>query len=158
MMSIAALVTWVVAAGSGFTLLVVWLSRRRAPVTAGGARAAEHGDGRADVAPRLTPPLIFSHAGLAVVGLVLWIAYLVTDSAAVARAALVVVLVVAALGFTMFARWLRGRAGARPAAGRDLAGDADGRPEDGFPVAVVAAHGLFAAVTLVLVLIVAIRG
>jgi manganese efflux pump family protein len=163
-MDIAALVTWVITAGGGFTLLVVWLSRRRQParVRGGDAGGTGAGDvGRTDLAdarPRLTPQLVFSHAGLAVLGLVLWIVYLATDSTGLARATLVVVLVVAVLGFTMLARWLRGRSGSGQDTGRALAGDADGRPEDGFPLPVVVAHGVFAAVTLVLVLLVALRG
>jgi manganese efflux pump family protein len=160
-MDIAALVTWVITAGGGFTLLAVWLSRRRQPVRVGGADRPGTRDvpgGPADGRPRLTPPLIFSHAGLAVVGLILWIVYLATDSAGLARVTLVVVLSVAVLGFTMLARWLRGRTGSRAGTDAGTAAEVDRRPEDAFPVAIVAAHGLFAAVTLVLVLLVAVRG
>jgi hypothetical protein len=53
----------------------------------------------------------------------------------------------------MLARWIRGRTGAR-----SDTGSAGARPEDAFPVPLVAAHGLLAAITLVLVLIVAVRG
>jgi hypothetical protein len=155
-MDIAALITWVLTAGGGFTLLALWLNRRRQParvaarddVPAQGANVAVNDGSR-----RLTPGLVFTHAGLAVAGLLLWIAYLATDSAGVARITAVVILLVAVLGFTMLARWIRGRAGARPGTGST--GD---RPEDAFPVPLVAAHGLLAAITLVLVLIVAVRG
>jgi hypothetical protein len=135
----AALVTWVITAGGGFVLLSIWLGR------GGMQRAAEGGS-------RIRPPLILSHFLLAATGLVLWIIYLVTDSDALAWIAFAILLVVAVLGFTMFGIWLRqrqGRAGAVETAA------AAQPPEQHFPVAVVAAHGLLAATTLVLVLLAA---
>jgi hypothetical protein len=128
-MAVAALVTWLVTAVGGFVLLGTWISR-------GGHRP---GSGS-----RLAPGGVFGHFALAVVGLVLWIAYLVTKSSGLAWAAFVVLLPVALLGFTMFARWIptvRGRAGTA---------------ESRFPVPVVVGHGLFAATTLVLVLLAAL--
>lgn len=76
----------------------------------------------------------------------MWIIYLGTDSDGLAWTAFVIILVVALLGFTMFARWL---------AGVGMRGDtaADAPPEQHFPVAFVFGHGLFAAATLVLVLL-----
>jgi hypothetical protein len=65
---------------------------------------------------------------------------------------------VALIGLAMLTRWVRGRPGSRQGTGGSLAADAGARPEDGFPVPVIVAHGVFAAVTLVLVLIVALRG
>jgi hypothetical protein len=155
-MDIAALITWVLTAGGGFTLLALWLSRRRQPARVAArddAPAQDAGVGGTDGRPRLTPGLVFTHAGLAVAGLLLWIAYLASDSTGVARTTAVVVLLVAVLGFTMLARWIRGRTGARADAS-----SGGGRPEDAFPVPLVAAHGLLAAITLVLVLLVAVRG
>jgi hypothetical protein len=128
---VAALVTWILTAGGGFVLITTWLTRRRA---SGGTS-------------RLPAPLVFGHAGLAVIGLVLWIVYLANDSDTLARVTFFVVLVVALLGFTMLARWLSG--------GGPRHVDAGTRPENNFPLPVVAAHGLFAAATLVLVLLAA---
>jgi manganese efflux pump family protein len=128
-MEIAALVTWIVAALGGFGMLGIWLRR---------------GGGGSET--RLQPPLIFGHGLLAAVGLVLWIIYLANDSDGLAWTAFVIILVVAVLGFTMFARWLSG-GGLR----KDTA--ADGPPEQHFPLGFVFGHGLFAAATLVLVLV-----
>jgi manganese efflux pump family protein len=128
-MEIAALVTWLVTALGGFGMLGIWLRR---------------GGGGSD--SRLRPPLIFGHGLLAAVGLVLWIIYLANDSDGLAWTAFVIILVVAVLGFTMFARWL---------AGGGLRGETatDAPPEQHFPLAFVFGHGLFAAATLVLVLL-----
>jgi hypothetical protein len=127
---VAALVTWILTAGGGAVLVTTWKNRRR---TASNSR--------------LPAPLVFGHAGLAVLGLVLWIIYLANDSDTLARVTFFVVLIVAILGFTMLARWLSG--------GGPRHVDADTRPENNFPLPVVAAHGRFAAATLVLVLLAA---
>jgi hypothetical protein len=134
----AALIAWVVTAGGGFVLLAIWLSR-------GGMQQAEGGN-------RIRPPLIVSHFLLAATGLVLWIIYAATDKDALAWIAFAVLLVVALLGFTMFAIWLRRRQG-RAAAGEAVS--ASTPAEQHFPVAVVGLHGLLAATTLVLVLLAA---
>lgn len=124
-MAVAALITWIVTAAGGFILLARWVS-------GGGHRPGS--------ATRLVPGLVFGHFGLAAVGLVVWIIYLVASTAALAWLAFALLLPVALLGFTMFARWVGTR-------GRSEA------PESGFPVALVIGHGLFAATTLVLVLL-----
>ena len=128
-MAIAALITWLVTALGGFVMLGRWLA-------AGGHRP---GSGS-----RLAPGLVFGHVGLAVLGLLAWISFLVTDTGGFAWAAFVLLLPVALLGFTMFGRWLSSRH--TPAAA-----------ESRFPLAVVVGHGLFAVTTLVLVLITAVR-
>jgi hypothetical protein len=63
----------------------------------------------------------------------------------------VLLLIVAGLGFTMFARWLP----TYRTAGTTATGA--GPAERHFPVPVVAAHGLVAATTLVLVLLAALN-
>ena len=126
-MSIAALITWLVTAAGGFIMLGVWISR---------------GGHRPDSGTRLAPGLVFTHFALAVAGLVLWIVYLVAHKTALAWVAFVLLLPVALLGFTMLARWI-------PARHTDTA-------ESRFPVPVVVGHGLFAATTLVLVLLTAL--
>lgn len=82
-----------------------------------------------------------------------------------AWAALIILAVVALGGFAMLARWIpvfRDRHAALPAptAGggttKPEISRAQAPPEWHFPVAVVAAHGLFAATTLVLVLLTAL--
>jgi hypothetical protein len=138
-MSIAALITWVITALGGFVLLGTWLSR-------GGLRARETG------ASRFPPGLIFGHFLLAATGLVIWIIYVVTDADALTWVALAILVVVAALGFTMVGRWRQDRA-AVTTAGRT---DAARPPEQHFPVAVVYLHGLLAVATLILVLLTAL--
>ncbi len=126
-MAVAALITWLVTAVGGFVMLGIWISR---------------GGHRPDSGTRLAPGLVFTHFALAAIGLVLWIVYLVVDKTALAWVAFVLLLPVALLGFTMLARWIPARS----------AGNAESR----FPVPVVVGHGLFAATTLVLVLLAAL--
>jgi hypothetical protein len=125
----------VLTAGGGFVLLSIWLAR-------GGMKAQAAGN-------RIRPPLIMSHFLLAATGLVLWIIYLVNDSSALAWIAFGLLLVVALLGFTMFAIWLRRRQSGTSGTAPDMPA------EQHFPVAIVGLHGLLAATTLVLVLLAA---
>jgi hypothetical protein len=135
----AALIAWVITAGGGFVLLSIWLMR-------GGMRQQQEGN-------RIRPPLILSHFLLAAGGLVVWIVYLVADKDALTWVAFAILGVVALLGWTMFAIWLRRRQ-AR-ASGTEIA--APGVPaEQHFPVSVVALHGLLAVTTVVLVLLTAL--
>ncbi|MEU7830118.1 hypothetical protein [Nonomuraea sp. NPDC049129] len=133
-MNIAALITWLITALGGFYMLGTWLSR-------GGARGGSH----------LPVPVIFGHFALAAIGLIVWIVYLIADLDVLAWIALVLLVPVALLGFVMLSRWIpvyRARATTAPAAGEQTA-----PAERHFPVAVVGAHGLFAVVTVVLVLL-----
>jgi hypothetical protein len=135
----AALIAWVLTAGGGFVLLLIWVSR-------GGMQQKESGN-------RIRPPLILSHFLLAATGLVLWIVYVFSDSDALAWTAFAILVVVALLGWTMFAIWLRRRRGQEAVA--DTA--APGPPaEQHFPVPVVAVHGALAVTTVVLVFLAAI--
>jgi hypothetical protein len=135
----AALIAWVVTAGGGFVLLAIWLAR-------GGMR-----QGR-EPGTRIRPMLILSHFLLAATGLVIWIVYVATDSDALAWVAFVLLLVVAALGFTMFAIWSQRR---RRGAVREAV-DPGTPAEQHFPVPIVALHGLLAVTTLALVFLTAI--
>ena len=101
-MAVAALVTWILTAGGGAVLITTWKNRRRGSSNS-----------------RLPAPLVFGHAGLAVLGLVLWIVYLANDSDTLARVTFFVVLVVAVLGFTMLAPWLARAARAMSTPTRD---------------------------------------
>jgi hypothetical protein len=134
----AALIAWVVTALGGFVLLAIWLGR-------GGMR-----QGR-EPGTRIRPPLILGHFLLAATGLVLWIIYVATDSDALAWVAFVLLLVVAGLGFAMFAIWFQRR---QRGAVREAI-DPGTPAEQHFPVAVVGLHGLLAATTLVLVFLAA---
>jgi hypothetical protein len=137
----AALIAWLITAGGGFVLLSIWLAR-------GGMQQAQ-GAGN-----RIRPPLILSHFVLAAGGLVVWIIFLISDNDALAWIAFAILAVVAVLGFTMFAIWLRRRQ-ARTGGGAEIA--TPGVPaEQHFPVAVVGLHGLLAVTTVVLVLLAAL--
>lgn len=141
-MDIAALIAWVVTALGGFYLLGTWIQR-------GGIRQQQSGTSR------LPAPVIFGHFALAAIGLVVWIVYVVADKDALAWTAFGLLLPVALLGFTMLARWIpvhRERSAAAAAPGAEGTVPA----ERHFPLAVVLAHGLFAVVTLVLVLLTAL--
>jgi hypothetical protein len=136
----AALIAWLITAGGGFVLLSIWLMR-------GGMRQ-QHEAGN-----RIRPPLILSHFLLAAAGLVVWIIYVISDKDALAWVAFAILAVVAVLGWTMFAIWLRRRQ-ARTS-GTEVT--APGMPaEQHFPVPVVALHGLLAVTTVVLVLLTAL--
>ena len=135
-MGVAALITWLITAVGGFVLLGTWLTKR-------GSR------GRPGRSSRLSPGVVFSHLLLAAVGLVLWIVYLAADSDGLTWVAFVLVALAAVRGFTMFFRWLPQRRAAATRATEPTA-------EAAFPVPVVVLHGLFAAATLVLVLIAAV--
>ena len=136
----AALIAWVLTAGGGLVLLSIWLMR-------GGMRQQEAAGNR------IRPPLILSHFLLAATGLVIWIIYLIADKDALAWVAFAILAVVAALGWTMFAIWLRRRQ-ARTA---EVGSAAPGVPaEQHFPVSIVALHGVLAVTTVVLVLLAAL--
>jgi hypothetical protein len=132
-MDIAALVAWLVTAVGGFVLLGTWITR-------GGTRTSH-----------FPPALIFGHFALAAAGLVVWIVYLIADATALAWIAFVLLVPVAALGFTMLVRWL-------PTYRARSADTTDAPAERHFPVAVVAGHGVLAVVTVVLVLLAALAG
>jgi hypothetical protein len=136
-MTIAALVSWVVAALGGFYLLGTWLQK-------GGLRQQRGG------ASRFPSGLVFGHFVLAAVGLVVWLIFAFNSSAGTAWTAFVIILVTALLGFTLFARWLPGR-------GKRAAGSGEVAAEQHFPLGAVLGHGAIAALTLVLVLIAALN-
>jgi hypothetical protein len=135
----AALISWIVTAGGGFVLLGLWLRH-------GGMRQREPGR-------QIRPPLVLSHFALAATGLVLWIIYVFSDSEALAWIAFAILVLVAVLGWTMFAIWWQRRQ-ARAVAAPD---STPGLPaEQRFPVAIVTLHGLLAVTTVVLVFLAAI--
>jgi hypothetical protein len=151
-MSDLALLAWVVTLLGGLFLLAIWLIEYDPDFQ----RAA---------ATRLPVPVISGHALLAVAGLVVWVAYLITDDDDLAWATLAILTGVVGLGTTMAVRWIGVyRATSRPVSAKALAGGsgagaAEERrevlvpPERHFPVPVIIGHGIFAATTVVLVLL-----
>jgi hypothetical protein len=146
-MSIAALITWVITAGFGFFMLIRWATR-------GGLR---HVPGAETHLPRVR---VFSHFGLAAAGLVVWIIYLVTDSAVLAWIAFADLVLVAIIGLVMVTQWAKdGRAamaaatgGANAGAVRSDTGGVD-LAEQHIPRPPVVLHGIFAVSTVILVLL-----
>jgi manganese efflux pump family protein len=135
----AALISWIVTAGGGFVLLALWLRH-------GGMRQRQPGR-------QIRPPLILSHFALAATGLVLWIIYVFSDSEALAWIAFAILVLVAVLGFTMFAIWWQRRQAREAAA----AASTPGLPaEQRFPVSIVTLHGLLAVTTAVLAFLAAV--
>jgi hypothetical protein len=144
-MAIAALVAWVVTALGGFVMLTRWIS--------GGGLRQQH-----DGSTRFSAGIVFGHLGLAAAGLLVWIAYLLSGIAPLAWVAFLVLLPVALLGFTMFARWtsVRRHSTVGATAGRTVSADGARPAEQTLPVPVVAAHGVLAVATVVLVLLAAL--
>jgi hypothetical protein len=145
-MGFIALITWFVTALGGLYMLAVWLIEN--DVT-----------GRGTSASRLPLPVILGHVFLAVSGLVVWVTYLLLDRETLAWVAFYILLGIASLGFTMFARWIpvyRGPTVPVPvlAGAEQFAHEIP--PEGNFPVVIVVAHGLFAVSTLTLVLLTAL--
>ncbi|GAA1558339.1 hypothetical protein GCM10009678_46700 [Actinomadura kijaniata] len=134
-MAVAALVTWLLTALGGFSMLGLWIRR-------GGLR--DRGAGRT----RFPAPVVFGHMLLAAAGLVAWILHLATGTTALAWTALAVLLPVALLGFVMLARWIPAH---RARATTDV-------PERAIPLPLVVGHGLLAVVTLALVLVATLNG
>lgn len=128
----ASLIVWIVTALFGFGMLVIWLRNR-------GREQRETG--------QIRSRLIFTHFGLAASGLVLWIVYAATDAAPAGWLALVLLVAAAAMGFVMFAFWAQQRRASTQTPPPETA-------ERRFPVPVVAIHGVLAAITIVLVLLV----
>jgi hypothetical protein len=142
-MDLAGLIAWLVTALGGFVLLARYV---------GSGGIAQQRTGATD----FPAGVVFGHFGLAVVGLVVWILYLATDTTALAWVALVLLAGIAALGFTMFARWVRPgtRSVATATAGAPGgAGAATVPAERALPSPVVYLHGLLAVTTVVLVLL-----
>lgn len=152
-MSTAALVTWLLTAALGLYMFTIWLIEDD---------GAEDGAGYR----RLRAPVVFSHAGLAVIALGFWLVHLYVDLGRLDWVPVGLLAVVAVLGVIMFTRWVPVHRLANAQARRleEARVGADGSPlpvlpvtglppERNFPVTVVALHGIFAVTTVVLVLI-----
>jgi hypothetical protein len=162
-MRFVALIVWFITALWGLYMLAVWLIENDA--TRKGTAAS-----------RLPLPVILAHVTFAVTGLIVWVAYLLLDRPALAWTAVGILVAIALLGLTMFARWIPvyrmadeevsvpvgarsgGAPGAAPAPG-PVAGIGSLRelPAEGsFPLLIVLAHGVFAVSTVVLVVLTAL--
>jgi hypothetical protein len=129
----AALGAWILAAAVGAYLMVV--------------RTAQGGLIHQETKVTRYPVLVMvGHPLAAMIGLVVWVAHLVTGHAAYAWTAFAVLIIVIFKGFLLFTRWLVGQGGGRHAKGT----------EHDFPAAAVVAHGTVAAITFVLVFLTAI--
>jgi hypothetical protein len=143
----AALGAWLLAAGSGSYMLVVWISQ------AGIGRLLTG-------STRLQPGVIVGHFALAAAGLLVWIVYLATDEAALAWTAVGLLLPLAGLGMALVTLGSSGEpvgaaaVGTVPAAGPRVAPAARARRR--VPVLVVIGHGLLAATTVLLILLAAL--
>jgi hypothetical protein len=160
-MDTAALIAWLVTAGSGFYVLRNWLSH-------GGTLRPAPGPTGTGTSTGSPPLVIIGHFGLAAAGLVLWIAYLVAGWNALAWIAVAVLLPVAGLGMAALAIGLPASsvvgapdaARATPAVVSIGAGGVGVLPARAVkrrlsPLLVVA-HGALAVTTMTLVLLAAI--
>ena len=168
-MRFVALIVWFITALWGLYMLAVWLIENDATR-------------QGNAASRLPLPVILAHVTFAVTGLVVWVAYLLLDRPALAWAAVGILVAIALLGLTMFARWipvyrtsydevsvpvgatsggaLGAALGAAPGAapgGMPGTGSLREQPAEGsFPLLIVLAHGVFAVSTVVLVVLTAL--
>jgi len=148
-LGLVALVTWLITVGLGTAMMVRWIAR-------GGLRRDRAGHAR------FPPPMIFAHFGLAVTGLLVWIAYLVTGVTSVAWIASALLLPVTGLGMAVLLASLPERSltvTEIPAGQAVLAGTApvdDPPPTRHPPIVVVAAHGAFAMATILFAILAAI--
>ncbi|HET7244508.1 MAG TPA: hypothetical protein VFJ07_06695 [Streptosporangiaceae bacterium] len=164
-MRFVALIVWFITALWGLYMLAVWLIENDATR-------------QGNAASRLPLPVILAHVTFAVTGLVVWVVYLLVDQPVLAWTAVGILVAIALLGLTMFARWIPvyrmaddeisvpvaamsgGGPGAMPEAapgGVPGAGSLRELPAEGsFPLLIVLAHGAFAVSTVVLVLLTAL--
>jgi hypothetical protein len=141
---LAALAAWLAAAAAGGYLLSAWLTR----------------DGRRRVTrkPGIPSALPLGHAGLAITGLGIWIAFIVTSTSALAWADVGLTWVVAGLGMATLLTSSPEPDGSSTQ-GAALAGTR-GMSTAPFPtkapVVVIALHGILATATILLVLLAAV--
>lgn len=138
-MSIAALITWVITAALGTYMVATWRKH-------GGLRSGSP-------ATHLPPVRVFTHLGLAVVGLLVWIVFVMTGMTVWAWVAVADLVLVALLGAILVRRWIidgrQAMSGAASASSVELA-------EQHIARAPVVLHGVFASITVILVLLTAL--
>jgi hypothetical protein len=102
----------------------------------------------------LSPMLVFGHGSLAMIGLALWAVHMVMDEAVTAWLTVATLVLVLGGGTVMFLIWMKDRRGGKPETA------ADGVPrlaEQQIPSTIVHLHGALAAVTALLVVLVAFQ-
>jgi hypothetical protein len=150
-LGLAALMAWFVTAAAGSYLLAGWRA-------AGGLRRRP--------AASLVPVTVLSHFGLAVAGLGLWIAFVITGTRVLAWVGVGLIVLIAGLGMSAFSAALPepgrsaspvgpGPAGPDPVARVQPQAD-PGSSKVRTPVAVIAVHGTLATATILLVFLAAI--
>ncbi len=137
-MSAVALFAWMATVAVGLILLIIWLMEYDR-------------DFQSVAATRLPVPVISTHALLGIGGLVIWGFYLATDAEPLAWTSVADLGVVATLGSLMAARWV-GVYRAYAAPGSMTTAVIAVPPERHFPRPVILIHGIFATVTIVMVL------
>ena len=156
-MRFVALIVWFITALWGLYMLAVWLIENDA--TRQGTAAS-----------RLPLPVILAHVTFAVAGLGVWVAYLLVDRPVLAWTAVGILVAIALLGLSMFARWIPVYRMADDEVSVPVGATAPGAPgaapgmpslrelpaEGSFPLLIVLAHGAFAASTVVLVVLTAL--
>ena len=161
-MAVAALVAWILTAGLGLYMFAIWLIEDDGSIDGKSYR-------------RLRAPVVFGHAGLAVIGLCVWIISIYVHMNSLSWVTLLILALVATLGVFMFTRWIpvhRMYSESADLPARQAAGMAQGRagpglyeaggpihqlepmpPERNFPLPVVLLHGVLAVTTVTLVVI-----
>ena len=161
-MAVAALVAWILTAGLGLYMFAIWLIEDDGSIDGKSYR-------------RLRAPVVFGHAGLAVIGLCVWIISIYVHMNSLSWVTLLILALVATLGVFMFTRWIpvhRMYSESADLPARQAAGMAQGRagpglyeaggpihplepipPENNFPLPVVLLHGVLAVTTVTLVVI-----
>ena len=161
-MAVAALVAWLLTAGLGLYMFAIWLIEDDGSIDGKSYR-------------RLRAPVVFGHAGLAVIGLCVWIISIYVHMNSLSWITLLILALVATLGVFMFTRWIpvhRMYSESADLPDRQAAGMAQGRPSPGlyeagrpihqlepmppernFPLPVVLLHGVLAVTTVTLVVI-----
>jgi len=131
-LGIAALITWLLDAGSGAYMLSTWVVR------GGLRRQRAAGD-------RLGPAVVFGHFGMATTGLLVWVSYLATRWAVLGWLAIGVLMLVIGLGISTVTLWTpfparRAAAGADPGGSGAVGGVLAEPADDTITVAVTDAE------------------
>ncbi|HET7653189.1 MAG TPA: hypothetical protein VFK42_09135 [Acidimicrobiales bacterium] len=135
-MNPAAFAAWLLTALAGFVLFATW---------AGGGGITRSNGGA------FSPVVVFAHLGLAAIGLFAWIVHLVSGSDGAAWVSVGALVPLVVLGLVMVAVWLDGRSSS------DNVDPATRPPEQWFPSSIVVLHGVGAVLTVVLVVVAAVR-
>ena len=162
-MRTAAILAWLATIGGGLTIVAIWAAKgglRQEDRELTVARSRGAAEQAAVPYTNLSHWMVATHALLALTGLALFVYYLArrdsvqTGVESAPWLAFGILLVVAGLGVGMARRWSADRKANASGAGRRRRSPA---ADQAIPAIVVAAHGLTAAATILLVLLVALR-